>query len=74
MVNGIDASERIDVYFQVGQGDIRARLERRSVTSCGRVKDVDRGKDGVGIDSGAAAASVGGVVTTRGVFVGLEGL
>jgi hypothetical protein len=30
------------------------------------------GKDGVGIDSGATTASVGGEVTTGGVFVGLE--
>lgn len=32
-----------------------------------------RGKDGVGIDSGTAAASVGGVVTSCGVFIGLNG-
>ena len=73
VVDRVDASERIDIYFQVGQSGVRARLERRRVTSGGRVKYVYGSKDGVGIDSGATTTSVSGEVTTGGVFVTLNG-
>ena len=72
-VNRVDASERVDIHFQVGQSDIGAWLECCGITSRGRVKEVDGGEDGVGIDPRATTASVGSEVTTRGVLVCLSG-
>jgi hypothetical protein len=72
-VNRVDASEGVDVHLQVGQGDIGARLERCSIAFGGWVKEVDGGKNSVGIDSRATTASIGSNVTAGGVFVGLSG-
>ena len=49
-------------------------MERRGVTPCGGVENVYRGKDGVGIDSGATTASICGKITTGGVSVGLDSI
>ena len=46
-VDRVDASERVDIHFEVGQSDIGARLERCSITPRGRVKEVDGGEDSV---------------------------
>ena len=73
IVNGVDTSEGVDIYFQVGQGDIGAWLERCGITSRGGVKEVDRGENGVRINSRATTTSIGGKVTACRVFVGLDG-
>ena len=73
MVYGVDTPEGINIYFQIGQSDIGARLERCSITSCSWIEKVYGGKDGVRIDSGATAACICGVVPTGGVSVGLNG-
>ena len=73
IVNGVDTSEGVDVYFQVGQGDIGAWLERCGIASCSRVKEVDRGENGVGINSRATTVGIGSEITASGVFVGLSG-
>jgi len=73
VVDRVDASERVDIHFQVGQSDIGAWLERCSITPRGRVKEVDGGEDSVGINPGATTTSIGGKVATCGVFVCLSG-
>ena len=59
-VDGIDAPERVDVDLQVGERLVRAWLERLGVTSCGRVKCMDRSQDRVGVLS-ATDGTVSGV-------------
>lgn len=72
VIDRVDASEGIDVYFQIGQSDVRAWLERHGIASSGWVKNLNGGKDGVGINSGTTAASIGSVITAGGIFVGLN--
>lgn len=71
-IDGIDASEGVYIYFEVGQSDIGTWLEGCSVASSGRVKEMDGRENGVGINSGAAAASICGKVASSGIFVGLN--
>jgi hypothetical protein len=71
-IDRVDTPEGVHIYFEIGQSDIGARLEGCSVASSGRVKKVDGRENGVGIDSGATAASICGKVASSDVFVGLN--
>ena len=48
-------------------------MERCSITSRGRVEEVDGSEDGVGINSRATTVGIGSEITASGVFVGLSG-
>jgi hypothetical protein len=71
-VNSVDASEGVYIYFQVGQSDIGTWLERCSIASRGRVKEVDGSENSAGINSRATTAGIGSKVAASGVFVGLS--
>ena len=45
LVDAIDRPKRIDVFLEIGQGTIRAWLERGGIAAGGRVECVDRGED-----------------------------
>jgi len=72
-VDSVDTSEGVYINLQIGQSDIGAWLERCSIASSSRIKEVDGGENSVGINSRTTTASVGSEVAAVGVFVGLNG-
>lgn len=65
LVQRVDGPERIDVYQEIREGSVRARLEGCCITPRTRVERVYRSEERVRILSRAPAAGVGGYVPVR---------
>ena len=68
-VDGVDGAESVNVNLQVGQGLIRAGLERGGVTSSSGIESVGRSENGVSIPAGTTSTGVSGDKSARWVPV-----
>ena len=68
-VDGVDGAESVNVKLQVGQGLIRAGLERGGVTSSSGIESVGRSENSVSIPAGTTSTGVSGDKSARWVPV-----
>src|SRR5216684_1807629 len=58
LVQGVDTTNRIDVFLEIGEPTIGAWLERHRVTACSRVKGVDRSEVRVRVHTRSPATGI----------------